>query len=114
MEHEAQTSKGPIIWDILVQNRELLKCVSLKIILSSFQSWSQCHHIRARQRKNTFYSFSEPVTHEKQETQDCFAHTPDSVEGQIQRELKPAKTFFLSSNLEIITKSINVPQSNQK
>lgn len=49
---------------------------------------------KVQAKKNTFYSFSEPVIPEKQEILDCFAHTPKSVQGQIQRELKSDENFL--------------------
>lgn len=72
--------------------QSLPNAASHKMNLSSFHMWCQCHHERVR--KSLFYSFSESVIPDKQEILDCFAHTPKSVQGQIQRELKSSENFL--------------------
>ena len=59
---------------------------------------------KGQAKKNTFYPFSEPVIPEKQEILDCFAHTAESVQGQIRRELKSGENFL----------SVFQPRNDQK
>lgn len=63
-----------------------------------------CATIQRPAKKTTFYSFSEPAIPEKEETLNCFAHTPKSVQGQIQRELKSGENFL----------SVFQPRNDQK
>jgi len=87
-------SKGPIIWDILLQNRDPIKHCLLQNKSFFLSHIVSVPPYKGQAKKNTFYSCSKLVITEKQQILNCFAHTAKSVQEHIQRELKSSESFL--------------------